>query len=697
MPSTYLRLRDVARDRVHAFDGGPVRIGRDEALELPVTGAGSEVVSASHARLVLRDGAWWVEDAGGRNGTFVDDARVRPSAPVRLVRGMVIGLGERGPRFAVEAVERPGTPETTLVEGPGPVSAPDATVPLDGAAPPPPLTVVLRNAQRDARFEGTGGRIRVGRGRECELRPVEPGDRSVSRVHCEIVLRPGGEVVLRDVGSRHGTLVNDRPVSGERAIGPGDRIRLGAAGPELIVETLLKPVADAATPRTPPPPEPPPAAEPPPRPTPVPPAEERSVTPPPPRKDEPAGKAAPRRSFGGKGRTVFIRDLVEETHRRSASRVRMVTWIFVALLAASVGGIYWYADRQQRRTEVELEAQRQALLEQQRRADSVQAAALAEVQELSLALSEARQSAAPAAVVDSLRTALSGAQQRTTQLEVSLARAQQAMQQQLAAGDSLRRAAQTEIGRLRTELDRTAGAGVSQSVIDSLRAAVRSAEERAGDIEAGLRAVRGTDLARIARANQGAVGLVSTFAPDGIYDGSGFVISPEGWFVTNRHVVHPGGAPPDSVFVTMADQRTMQRAEVVAVAPPQAPDLAVLRVRNYRGPYVSRVDWDANGARQGEPAALIGFPAGVAAALDQTRTVRTSMSAGIFSKVTPETIQFDGFTVGGSSGSPVFNANGEVVAVHAAGLREAAGLAFTVPVALVLPLLPDGARAALTR
>ncbi|HET7038313.1 MAG TPA: trypsin-like peptidase domain-containing protein, partial [Gemmatimonadales bacterium] len=92
-----------------------------------------------------------------------------------------------------------------------------------------------------------------------------------------------------------------------------------------------------------------------------------------------------------------------------------------------------------------------------------------------------------------------------------------------------------------------------------------------------------------------------------------------------------------------------------------------------------------------------GFPAGVVAALDHSRTVRPSMSAGIFSKVTPDRIQFDGFTVGGSSGSPIFNAEGEVVAVHAAGLAEAAGLGFTVPVRHVLRLLPEDARRELQR
>jgi S1-C subfamily serine protease len=142
----------------------------------------------------------------------------------------------------------------------------------------------------------------------------------------------------------------------------------------------------------------------------------------------------------------------------------------------------------------------------------------------------------------------------------------------------------------------------------------------------------------------------------------------------------------------MADQRTGHRAQLVGAQPPGGPDVAVLRIPRYVGPFIARADWDGTHVRQGEPAALIGFPAGVAAALDVSRTVRTSMSAGIFSKVTAEQIQFDGFTVGGSSGSPVFNADGEVVAVHASGLREAAGLGFAVPVRLVLALLPEEAQ-----
>jgi S1-C subfamily serine protease len=45
-------------------------------------------------------------------------------------------------------------------------------------------------------------------------------------------------------------------------------------------------------------------------------------------------------------------------------------------------------------------------------------------------------------------------------------------------------------------------------------------------------------------------------------------------------------------------------------------------------------------------------------------------------------------TVGGSSGSPVFNANGEVISIHRAGLPQAPGFALSVPIRHAVPLLP---------
>jgi S1-C subfamily serine protease len=198
----------------------------------------------------------------------------------------------------------------------------------------------------------------------------------------------------------------------------------------------------------------------------------------------------------------------------------------------------------------------------------------------------------------------------------------------------------------------------------------------------------------VAQLNQNAVGLVSMSAGDYSAEGTGFAITPSGYFITNRHVVMTdSGRMADSLFVTMADHRygNWLRAEVIEIGQGEL-DIAVLRLRGYRGPYIKRVDWAGVDAKQGDPAALIGFPRGTMVALDNADTVRTSMSAGIFSKITPGRIQFDGFSQGGSSGSPVFTAGGEVVAVHFAGLRGVAGLGFALPVSRLVPLLPADAR-----
>jgi serine protease Do len=136
----------------------------------------------------------------------------------------------------------------------------------------------------------------------------------------------------------------------------------------------------------------------------------------------------------------------------------------------------------------------------------------------------------------------------------------------------------------------------------------------------------------------------------------------------------------------------MVRGEVVATAPANGPDVAVFRVPNYDGPWIRQIDWTGTRVGQGEPAALIGFPAGSRLAISESRTVGTSMSAGIFSRVEANTIQFDGFTIGGSSGSPIFNGDGEVVAIHRAGLRDATGLGFAVPIPLLIPFLPAQVR-----
>ncbi len=662
----FLRLRDLRSGDSREFRAAEIRIGRDPECEFVIVGEGREVVSATHARVVFRDDAWWVEDAGSRNGTFVGDRRLGMGETVPVSSGDIVRLGRGGVRFEIGAVEERRISET-LAEAPAGIldalrdaSAPEEDQPTDLLERPTPpavsIAITLTDLGDREVFHASGKTVQIGRGRRCAVRPATSDETSVSRVHAEILLNQDGVAVVRDAGSRNGTLVNGTPLTNDHVLRVGDLVKLGELGPELRVDRLV--------------PTPPAAAA--------------------------AAVAKPlRRSFGGRGRTTFFTEKLAESSRRSARRQRIIVFSFVGLLAAAVSVLYWHSERRAQETATLLAVQQQQMLAAQATADSLGQAAREEYTRLEQQLVQAQMAAAPVAVVESLRTALQEAGDRTTLLEEALQRAQTDLAQQVAAGDSMQRRAQSDLSRLRTELRRARETQVSADEVDSLRSAVRAAEARASALASQVRAVKGVNLAAVAQANQAAVGLVTAYFGGEIFDGSGFAITPSGLFVTNRHVVTEQGTRADSLFVTMADQRFMVRSDIVAVAQPGGPDLALLRIRGSTGPTVSRVDWSGTSAKQGEPAALIGFPAGLSAALDRDQTVRTSMSAGVFSKITADLIQFDGFTVGGSSGSPIFNADGAVVAVHRAGLREAAGLGFAVPIPLLIPLLPPDARAEL--
>lgn len=74
------------------------------------------------------------------------------------------------------------------------------------------------------------GEILIGRGPECH---VQPDSDIVSRQHCLLRIGPN-DVLLRDLGSTNGTLVNGTRVVEERRLLPGDNLQLGPVVLEVV-------------------------------------------------------------------------------------------------------------------------------------------------------------------------------------------------------------------------------------------------------------------------------------------------------------------------------------------------------------------------------------------------------------------------------------------------------------------------------
>jgi pSer/pThr/pTyr-binding forkhead associated (FHA) protein len=83
---------------VHSADGAkartfrlsePLEVGRSESCRVRVD---DTYVSQVHAKLYGKNGAWYVEDLGSTNGTYVNDRRV--TAPVEVHAGDVVRVGK---------------------------------------------------------------------------------------------------------------------------------------------------------------------------------------------------------------------------------------------------------------------------------------------------------------------------------------------------------------------------------------------------------------------------------------------------------------------------------------------------------------------------------------------------------------------------------------------------------------------------
>lgn len=208
--------------------------------------------------------------------------------------------------------------------------------------------------------------------------------------------------------------------------------------------------------------------------------------------------------------------------------------------------------------------------------------------------------------------------------------------------------------------------------------------------------------------------------------GTGFLVTPSGHVLTNRHVAEPWWKDDDIQTLTKqgfqaeisqirayfpGDPRAFH-AEIQQIS--QDADLATMRLdlQDLKRP-VLQTDPSTKAAVSGEPILAMGYATGLAAILARTdedtaqkivdasngdvsqvlgelakrNLIHPLITQGHIGDVLPDKIVFDAQTTSGGSGGPLFNDEGKVIGVTVAVLRGFGGSNFGIPIKLSTPLL----------
>ncbi|WP_066798731.1 Do family serine endopeptidase [Sphingomonas soli] len=167
--------------------------------------------------------------------------------------------------------------------------------------------------------------------------------------------------------------------------------------------------------------------------------------------------------------------------------------------------------------------------------------------------------------------------------------------------------------------------------------------------------------------------------------GSGFIISADGYVVTNNHVISAGnqkGVVVESITVTLPDRREFKAR---LIGNDTLSDLAVLKIDGQTNlPFVKF--GDSNATRVGDWVVAIGNPFGLGGSVTAGIVSAVHRAAGQFDRF----IQTDASINRGNSGGPMFDLNGNVIGINSQILSPTGGnvgIGFAIPADQAKPII----------
>ncbi|BCR05519.1 peptidase [Desulfuromonas versatilis] len=176
------------------------------------------------------------------------------------------------------------------------------------------------------------------------------------------------------------------------------------------------------------------------------------------------------------------------------------------------------------------------------------------------------------------------------------------------------------------------------------------------------------------------------FAPQRTYKtqsiGSGVIIDPRGYILTNSHVIEQAS----KIYVAVPGHQ--KEVEATLVGEDERIDLAIIRIA-VEGPLPYLPPASSADLMLGETVIAIGNPLGLDHSVTTGIVSSTSRRLPVGGGVVSVFIQTDALINPGNSGGPLLNINGELIGINTAIAQQAQGIGFSVPIDIAKRVLGD--------